>query len=154
MSNTTTTPSGTTQLPPLAPLPYGKEIEVFFDGACPLCAREIKLLKRWDKLKRIQFTDISLPAFDAASLGRAQDDLMSQITGRLPDGTLIQGMEVFRRLYSAVGFRWAANLTRIPVVSQLCDLGYRLFAKNRLRLTGRCNAETCSIHAGDHNRRA
>ena len=29
---------------------------------------------------------------------------MAQIHGRLPDGTWLQGVEVFRRLYAAIGF--------------------------------------------------
>ncbi len=37
---------------------------------------------------------------------------------------------------AAVGFRALVTLSRAPGVSQLLDLAYRLFAKNRLRLTG------------------
>ena len=36
-------------------------------------------------------------------------------------------------------------LTRLPGLSHTLDLGYRLFARNRLKLTGRCTAETCSL---------
>jgi len=31
------------------------------------------------------------------------------------------------------------------VISQTLDLGYVLFAKNRLKLTGRCNSTTCDV---------
>jgi predicted DCC family thiol-disulfide oxidoreductase YuxK len=63
----------------------------------------------------------------------------------LPDGTWITGVEVFRRLYSAAGFGPLVMLTRLPVISQIMDIGYRLFAKNRLRLTGRCTGQSCSV---------
>lgn len=56
------------------------------------------------------------------------------------------GVEVFRRLYAAVGFGPLAALTRLPGVAQLLDLGYRWFAKNRLRLTGRCADGACELH--------
>jgi predicted DCC family thiol-disulfide oxidoreductase YuxK len=69
---------------------------------------------------------------------------MAKIYGRLPDGTWITGVEVFRRLYSAVGFEPLVMLTRLPVIAQIMDLGYHVFAKNRLRLTGRCTAQSCS----------
>jgi len=63
---------------------------------------------------------------------------MAQIHGRLPDGTWIRGVEVFRRLYSAVGWGWLVAVTRWPGIAQLMELGYRIFTRNRLRLTGRC----------------
>jgi predicted DCC family thiol-disulfide oxidoreductase YuxK len=121
------------------------EFEVFYDGGCPLCVREIGMLRRWDRRRRIRFTDIDAKEFNAAQVGKSYDELMKQIYGRLPDGTWIRGVEVFRRLYTAVGFGPLVFLSRLPVISQGLDLGYVLFAKNRLRLTGRCNAESCSV---------
>jgi len=119
-------------------------IEMFYDGDCPLCMRETRLLGKMDRNQRILFTNIATPGFDASSLGKTQDELMAEMHGRLPDGTWVYGVEVFRRLYAAVGFAPAVWFTRLPVITQLLDFGYRLFAKNRLRLTGRCG-EACSI---------
>jgi predicted DCC family thiol-disulfide oxidoreductase YuxK len=120
------------------------EVEVFFDGGCPLCRREIAMLRRFDRHGRIHFTDIAAPEFDAAPLGQTHDELMREIKGRLPDGTWITGVEVFRRLYGAAGFRWLIPVTRLPGIRQLLDVGYRVFARNRLRLTGRCT-DACAI---------
>lgn len=120
------------------------EVEVFFDGACPLCRREIAMLRRWDRRGVIRFTDIAASDFDPAPIGRTQGDLMAEIHGRLPDGTVIKGVEVFRRLYAAVGLGPLVLLTRLPLVSQILDWGYRRFARNRLKLTGRCPTGTCS----------
>jgi predicted DCC family thiol-disulfide oxidoreductase YuxK len=121
------------------------DIEVFYDGGCPLCRREINMLMRRDQRRRIRFTDIDADSFNETDSGRSRDELMARIQGRLPDGTWIEGVDVFRRLYTAIGFGWLVSMTRLPVVSQLLDFGYRVFAKNRLRLTGRCSAESCSI---------
>lgn len=121
------------------------EIEVFFDGDCPLCLREINLLRRWDRNHRIRFTDIADPEFQPEAIGKTYEELMDQIHGRLSDGTLIRGVEVFRCLYSAVGFGPLVGLSRLPLISQVMDLGYVLFARNRLKFTGRCNSKTCSI---------
>jgi len=120
------------------------EIEVFYDGDCPLCLREINMLRRLDKRSRIQFTNIAVEAFEPASVGKTMDQLMAEIHGRLPDGTLIDGVEVFRRLYSAVGWTWLVAPTRLPVVRQGLDLAYQFFARYRLRLTGRCDAH-CNL---------
>jgi predicted DCC family thiol-disulfide oxidoreductase YuxK len=124
--------------------PDSFEFEVFFDGDCPLCVREIRMLKRLDEQgRRIRFTDIQAPGFDFAQLGVGYRELMARIHGRLPSGELVTGVEVFRRLYAAVGFRRLVALTRLPLVKQLLDVAYELFAKNRLRLTGRCTPELC-----------
>jgi len=61
---------------------------------------------------------------------------------------LIEGVEVFRRLYTAVGLGVLAAPTRLPGMAQLLDLGYRWFAKERLRLTGRCADGACELSAG------
>ena len=68
---------------------------------------------------------------------------MARIHARLPNGTLIEGVEVFRRLYAAVGFRSLLAATRWSVIAPLLDLSYQLFAQNRLKLTGRCTDEAC-----------
>ncbi len=117
------------------------QVQVFFDGDCPLCLREIRMLQRLDRRRQnIRFTDIAGPEFDAGSWGIEWSVLMSEMHGRLPDGQWISGVEVFRRLYAAVGFGSLVRLSRLPGIRQLLDLGYRVFARNRLRLTGRCDA--------------
>src|SRR4051812_31870047 len=80
------------------------DVEVFFDSGCPLCRREINALKRWDRRGKIRFTDIHAAGFDPTAFGKTSTEFMSQMHGRLPDGTFIRGVEVFRRLYAAIGF--------------------------------------------------
>ncbi|HPM83813.1 MAG TPA: DUF393 domain-containing protein [Candidatus Anammoximicrobium sp.] len=122
-----------------------QEIEVFFDGGCPLCRREMNWLRRRDRQGKIRFTDISAPCFQATTVGKTQEGLMAQIHARLPDGTWLQGVDVFRRLYAAVGFGPLVVLSRLPLIFQLLDWGYAVFARNRLRLTGRCTADSCPV---------
>lgn len=82
-----------------------------------------------------------------APLGADRATLMARIHGRLPDGTWIEGVEVFRRLYAAVGFGPLVMLSRLPGVAQVADAAYALFARNRLKLTGRCEAGGCDVEA-------
>jgi predicted DCC family thiol-disulfide oxidoreductase YuxK len=93
---------------------------------------------------RIRFTDIAADGFDAAETGLSMKALMDHIHGRMPDGSLIRGVEVFRQLYAAVGLGPVVALTRLPGLSHVLDWGYEAFAKNRLRLTGRCTPESCA----------
>ena len=123
-----------------------EKFEVFYDGDCPLCLKEITLLKRLDGNQRIVFTDIATSSFNAESAtGVSYATLMGEIHGRYEDGTLITGVEVFRQLYGRVGFRWAMGVSRLYGVRHALDASYRFFAKNRLRFTGRCIDETCQM---------
>jgi len=121
-------------------------IEMFYDGDCPLCMRETRMLSRMDRDKRIRFTNIAAPEFSPVSVGKTQDELMAEMHGRMADGSWVTGVEVFRQLYSAVGFGPVVWITRLPIIRQLLDVGYYFFAKYRLRLTGRCD-EGCAIPA-------
>ncbi len=121
----------------------GPELELFYDGACPLCAREARTLRRLDRHGRLRLTDLAAPGFDPAAAGVPMERLVERIHGRLPDGTTVEGVEVFRRAYTAIGFGPLVALTRLPGVSGLLDLAYAWFARNRLRLTGRCEADAC-----------
>jgi len=126
------------------------EITVLFDGECPLCAREVAMLRRLDRGRgRIAFDDIAAPGFDARRYARAHGELMARIHAALPDGRLVEGVEVFRRAYAAVGLGWALAWTAWPGLRPIADAGYRWFARNRLRLTGRprhaCESGSCAV---------
>lgn len=124
------------------------QIEVLYDGDCPLCSREIRFLERRDAGRgAIRFENIAAPSFDPGTHGVELRDLMARIHGVLPDGTLVEGVEVFRQAYAAVGLGWLVAPTRWPGLRHLADLAYRIFARNRLRWTGRataCDAGRCS----------
>jgi predicted DCC family thiol-disulfide oxidoreductase YuxK len=124
------------------------DIEVFYDGGCPVCLREVRVLRRLDRRGRVRFTDIDAPEFQAPRPGPALDDLMARIHARVSDGTWVQGIEVFRRLYAAVGFGPLVAVSRWPGISRLLDRAYAIFARNRTRWFGRCTANTCAPRTG------
>ena len=125
------------------------QIRVLHDGDCPLCAREVRFLERRDRGRgRIDFEDIADPAFDPAVYGLDARQLMARIHGVLPDGTVVEGIEVFQRAYAAVGLGWLLRPTQWPGLRRLAETGYRVFARNRLRWTGRqadCDTARCEI---------
>ena len=124
-------------------------IRVLYDAECPLCVREIGFLERRDRGRgKIQFEDISDPDFDPGRYGLTAEQVMARIHGVIPDGSVVEGVEVFRRAYSSVGLSWVVAPTRWPGFRSLAELCYRVFARNRLRWTGRENAcaqGTCGI---------
>ena len=119
-------------------------IEVFYDGGCPVCSREVRFLQRRDRRGVIRFTDIDAAGFEAPAGGPGFDALMARIHGRLSDGTWIEGVEVFRQLYTVIWLGPLVALSRLPGITQLLDWSYGVFARNRRRVFGRCTAETCA----------
>ena len=118
-----------TQYPPM----------VFFDGACPICTREIALMKRLDRKRQLAFCDFSRPDYDAASIGFAPSELGRVIHANWADGSVITGVEVFRAMWEAVGLGLLATLSRLSIVEPLVLRAYAWFARIRLQLTGRLN---------------
>jgi predicted DCC family thiol-disulfide oxidoreductase YuxK len=130
-------------------------IRVLYDGECPLCSREVRFLQKLDRDRgRIQFEDIAEASFDPGAYGLDAHQVMARIHGVLPGGVVIEGVEVFRQAYAAVGLGWLMAPTRWPILRSLVDAAYRVFARNRLRWTGRassCDAARCQVvgrHAG------
>lgn len=121
-------------------------LTVFFDGACPICDREIALMKKLDRRRQLEFCDFSAQEYDAASTGFTAADLATVIHARWADGRVITGVEVFRAMWEAVGLGLLAKLSRLSLVEPLVLKAYAWFARNRLRLTGRshaCTGDSC-----------
>lgn len=127
--------------PPVAPY----KVEVFFDGECPLCRKEINFLRWLDRKGRVRFTDIATAGFEASVYDKTQGELMAEIHGRDASGAWVVGVEVFRQLYAAIGLGFVVPVTRLPGVRHGLDAAYRFFAKRRLWLTGRCADGVCAV---------
>lgn len=120
------------------------DFTIFVDMLCPVCAKEANLMRWLDGGRGgLALIDISSSAFDPSRYGRTQQQFMDEIHGMKSDGAIVTGMEVFRRSYAAVGWGWVLAPTAWPLLRPLADAGYRWFARNRLRLTGRVCDETC-----------
>jgi predicted DCC family thiol-disulfide oxidoreductase YuxK len=131
--------------PAAASAPPAWEIKLLYDGDCPLCSREVEFLRRRNRAGRLALEDIAAPGFDPARYGLDAAQVMARIHGVLPDGRVVEGMEVFRRAYAAVGLGWLLAPSRWPLVSRLFDRAYAIFARNRLRWTGRCADGACAV---------
>ena len=120
-------------------------LTLFFDGLCPVCAREMAFLRRRDRAGRLAFVDIAEPAFDPRKWGLSLPDLVGRMHAVDVDGRVIDGPEVFRRAYAAVGLGWLMSWTAWPGLRTLADVGYRLFARIRPRLSRFECGDRCSL---------
>lgn len=132
-----------------APHHSGWQIKVLYDHACPMCRREALWIKRRDAHGAVELEDISSPGFQAERYGLDQATVDGTIHGILPDGSVVTGVEVFRRMYAAVGIGWVLAPTRWPLLRPVADSAYRLFARYRVRVgtaIGRdCDSGNCRL---------
>ncbi|MCF6190250.1 MAG: DUF393 domain-containing protein [Cocleimonas sp.] len=111
----------------------------FHDGECPLCNIEIKAMQKMDKNKVIHWVDISRDkqALDAAGISYQQamdnihvlDDEQKMITGVKGFLVLWQHLPYYRRIVPFI--------QKVPFLLSTMEAAYRLFARYRLKITGR-----------------
>ncbi|MGB8698145.1 MAG: DUF393 domain-containing protein [Thermosynechococcaceae cyanobacterium] len=120
------------------------KIKLLYDGQCPLCLREVRFLQQRDGGRRIvEFVDIADPEYNPIHHGGVTfAAAMGRIHAVLPDGSILQDVAVFRRVYEELGMGWVYAPTKWPIIGAIADWGYRLWAKWRLALTGRPSLET------------
>ena len=111
-------------------------VEVFYDGLCPVCQREIRLLQRLDKRRNLRLIDFAAPDFDPAQYGLELSDLVSRMYVKDREGVLHEGLDSFPVMWDAVGQGWLWGWTRTPVLRQLGLAGYALFRRVRPRFSG------------------
>ena len=102
---------------------------MWYDGACPLCRREIRLMQWLDRRDTIQFTDIAA----AVSLDCPVDprDLLSRLHAR-ENGQMLDGAAAFAAMWRAIPVLRPLGLAaRNPVVLALLATLYGGFLKIR-----------------------
>jgi len=116
---------------------------MLYDSACPLCMKEVDFLKRRDATSnKIDFVDIASPSYRAEdNAGISYEQAMRKIHAILPDGRIIVGVEVFRRLYEAIGLGFVYAITRYEPIGNMAEALYNVWAQYRTQLTGREDLE-------------
>ena len=114
-------------------------LTILYDGACPLCLREVRFLQGRDRqAQRLAFVDIDAPTYDPGRYaGISYRDAMGRIHAIDGDGTVLRDVAVFRRAYELIGLGWLYAPTGWPLVGSLAEAAYRLWARLRLPVTGR-----------------
>ena len=126
-----------------------RRFHLLYDGACPICRREVAWLKRRDRSEDLQLEDISARGFDPTPYGLTREEVGSVLHGIRHDGVVVRGMEAVRQAYSSIGLGWLTAATRLPGLKWVADDLYSWFARNRVALgrllEPRCQEGKCTI---------
>ena len=113
-------------------LNIGKSCTLYFDGACPVCAKEIASYQQWRGAESIEWIDASrCSAQDLGSqLDRAQ--ALARLHVRDANGHLISGAAAFVTLWRHLpALAWLTPVLSRPLVIDCLDKLYGLFLKLR-----------------------
>ena len=94
-----------------------------------------------DRKGKLQFVNFAKKDFDEHSHGFSRGELGRVIHAKWANGSVITELEVFREMWRAVGLGLLAKLSQIWFLEPLLVGGYKWFARNRLKLTGRKEPE-------------
>ncbi|KAL5544264.1 hypothetical protein UlMin_008048 [Ulmus minor] len=119
--------------------PENWKIKMLYDGDCPLCMREVDMLReRNERFGTIKFVDISSDDYSPEeNQGLDYKTVMGRIHAILSDGTVVTDVEAFRKLYENVGLGWVYAITKYEPINTIADAVYGFWAKYRLQITGR-----------------
>ena len=116
---------------PAGPVP---PLTVLYDGACPLCRREIGIYRGLRPLRStspVCFADVNDTALELPS-GTTREQLLARFHVRGHDGQLLSGAQAFLALWAALpGWRWLALAGRLPGAAWVMERSYRLFLRWR-----------------------
>lgn len=111
-----------------------KPVTVYYDGACPVCAREIGVYRACAGAERVVWVDVGAADMGeqaAPDLKRA--DALARFHVRDADGKLVSGARAFAALWLVLpAWRWLGCVARMPLIAPLLELGYQYILRLRI----------------------
>lgn len=127
-------------------------LDIFYDGSCPVCSREMASYKKNNPYERLNFIDISAEDFDPQKYGKTQDEFMSRLHVRDAEGHFATGVDAFIMIWQAYPdgsvYRLLSAFVGFPGFHLLSKAGYAVFARYRHLLPKRkkdCGTEACDL---------
>lgn len=100
------------------------DVTVWFDSDCPMCVREIKLMRRLDKRNAIDFVSIQ----GAAGCPIGTDELMKRFHAQESGEPIVSGAAAFAAMWRAIPvLRPLGLLARVRPVLWILEQLYRGF---------------------------
>lgn len=122
------------RLPMLPPMdtPRPAPLTVYYDGACPLCRREIALYRSQPGAEQLCWVDAAHCEPQALGPGLDRDSALARLHVRDAQGRLVSGARGFLALWQGLPrWAWLGRLLDRGPLPALLERGYRLFLRLR-----------------------
>jgi 3-demethoxyubiquinol 3-hydroxylase len=114
------------------PAPSPAPLTVYFDGACPVCSREIAAYRRQPGADACEWVDASACAESALGADLTRDAALARFHVRRADGSLVDGMRGFATLWQALPrTAWLGRIAAFGPMPRLLDAAYGVFLSVR-----------------------
>lgn len=106
----------------------GPSLEVFFNGSCPMCRREIAYYQRLDTFQRLAWVDVSQNQAICPD-GYCQQDLLQRFHVRDLHGRMFSGAAGFALMWTLLPGAWkyAGHMASFGPITWLLELAYKVF---------------------------
>lgn len=104
---------------------------VLYNGACPVCRREIEHYQRLDDRdgQELGFTDISEPASVLKERALTPDEVKRRLHVIDADGRLLIGIPAFAAIWDRLPrYRWLSAIVRLPLLRSFLPWVYEAIA--------------------------
>lgn len=124
------------------------KLQVFYDGGCVLCSKEIDYYKTQSRAEHIQWLDINDPLFKAEDHGLDPQYIQARFHAK-KNGEIFEGVSAFEQIWQELGiFKPLSWSAQNPATRPLLNVGYTLFTKLRPYLprksAAECEADRCT----------
>jgi predicted DCC family thiol-disulfide oxidoreductase YuxK len=132
------------------------QLTFFYDGQCPLCMKEIRMLNSWNTSAAVGFVNLlsaeEMIVFSEVDIDDAQRSLLALTS----DGVILRGVDATYAVWAALGKgHWMAPLNW-RWLRPTTLLAYRIFARYRHQiaflLTGQKRCASCELPAPPANK--
>jgi predicted DCC family thiol-disulfide oxidoreductase YuxK len=110
-----------------------EQIKVYYNSACPVCKAGVADQQcRMDaqQIADVAWVDIHLNPELAKELGTDLESVREQLHVKNVDGSIRVGTDAFAVLFQKThGQKWMGRLLGLPVLRQLSQIAYRIFAR-------------------------
>lgn len=114
------------------PQDKSKEVAVYYDGACPLCMREIGFYRKCRNADAVDWIDVSQYADDIVVPGLTKTDAMARFHVVGANGALVSGGDAFREVWRVLpAFRVWSRLFQMRSFAWMLNKAYDIFLNVR-----------------------
>ena len=108
--------------------PRPKSIEVYYDGSCPICSKEINMYKGCKGASKIDWVDVSLIEGNYISPELSKSQALKRLHVKRKDQSIVSGAQAFSALWLELPlFRLLGKVSGIWPLSYILELLYRIF---------------------------
>ncbi len=105
---------------------------LYFDGACPVCAREIAHYRQQAGSEKILWVDASSCPAEMLGPDLSRADALARLHLRRADGSLVSGAAAFVGVWQGLrAWAWLGRLFSSRPAIKALDIAYRIFLRIR-----------------------